>query len=253
MLSIVLLGTGNLAQQLFDNIYSLQTVKIVQVYGRGQKGLSYFENKCATTQEPKAIVEADLYILAVSDSAIRSVSQLLIQKNGIVVHTSGSIPMNAIPLARRGVFYPLQTFTKGRSLDFGEIPICLEVAVSEDGKILKALADQLSKKVVWIPSEQRKKLHLTAVIVNNFSNHCYHIAKELCDDEDIAFELLHPLIKETAAKAIYMSPEDAQTGPARRNDILTQQEHLEALEHPLHKKIYQLLTESIKQHYEKKL
>ena len=253
MLSIVLLGTGNIAQHLFESLHNLPTVDVIQVYGRTTTGLSYFQHQCDTTDQPEAIKDADLYILAVSDGAIPEVSQLLQHKKGMVVHTSGSVSLDAIAVARRGVFYPLQSFTKGRSLNFSEIPLCLEATAPKDKKLLEELAQQLSKKVVWISSEKRKKLHLSAVIANNFTNHCYLMAKEICEDENLSFELLQPLIQETAAKITCISPEEAQTGPARRNDVYTLQEHLAALERPLHKKIYQLTSESIKTHYEEKL
>lgn len=253
MLSIVLLGTGNVAQQLFDALYVLPDVTVAQVYGRNAKGLDYFEERCPVTTNSDGIGTADLYIIAVSDKAIPQVSQLLKGKKGLVAHTSGSAPMNAIHAPRKAVFYPLQTFTKGRTVNFKEIPICLEVAQKEDASILEALALKLSNNVTWITSAQRKKLHVSAVIVNNFANHCYQMAAEICEAEQLPFDLLQPLIQETATKILHVSPKEAQTGPARRNDVLTQQEHLELLKNPLHKKLYQLLSESIRQQYEEKL
>lgn len=253
ILSIVLLGTGNVAQQLFDVLHPLPDATIAQVYGRNTQGLNYFRERCAVCTNADAIQSADLYIIVVSDTAIPEVSQLLQKKKGLVAHTSGSVPMEALNAGRKAVFYPLQTFTKGRTVNFKEIPICLEVERNEDAALMEGLAQKLSEKVVWITSAQRKKLHMSAVIVNNFANHCYQMASEICEAEQLPFELLHPLIQETASKVLQVSPKEAQTGPARRNDVLTQQEHLELLKNPLHKKIYQLLSESITQQYEKKL
>lgn len=253
MLSIVLLGTGNVAQHLFEGLRNLAPTNLLQVYGRNENGLAYFQGQCDTTAKIENIKDADIYILAVSDRAIPTLAQELEPKKGMVVHTSGSVPMEAIPSARRGVFYPLQSFTKGKSLSFKGIPLCLEAAEANDKLLLEGLAQQLSQKVVWISSEQRKKLHLSAVIVNNFANHCYQLAQDICNTEGLPFNLLHPLIQETAEKIEFLSPEAAQTGPARRNDVQTMQEHLALLEDPIHKKIYQLFSESIKSYYEEKL
>ena len=253
MLSIVLLGTGNVAQHLFEGFRKLDPINLLQVYGRTANSLAYFQGQCDTTTKIERIKDADIYILAVSDDAIPKVAQEIQHKKGMVVHTSGSVAMEAIPSARRGVIYPLQSFTKGKSLNLKKVPLCLEAGKASDRPLLEDLAQQLSKKVVWISSEQRKKLHLSAVIVNNFTNHCYQLAQDICEKEDLPFDLLYPLIRETAEKIEHLSPEAAQTGPARRNDVHTMQEHLALLKRPIHKKIYQLFSESIKSYYEEKL
>lgn len=253
MLSLVIIGTGNVATHLYSAFLNTEGVIIKQVFGRNQEHLKYFSERSNTTSIADDIIEADIYLVAVSDNAIEPVSQTIPYKKGIVAHTSGSVPMSEILHQRKGVFYPLQTFTKDKEINFEKIPICIEAHETEDLILLKHLAGLLSGSVYEVRSEQRKKLHLAAVFANNFSNHLFQIAKEICEKEMLPFELLRPLIIETAEKLRNLDPKDAQTGPARRNDLLTMQKHLEELDNPLHKKIYQLLSESIKETYEKEL
>ena len=254
MISIVILGTGNVAKHLFDAFTAQNGVEIVQVYGRNQNALSYFNNQINTTSDLSNIKEADIYLIAITDDAISEVSRLLVGKKGLIVHTSGSIPMNALPHKHRhGVFYPLQTFSANRKVNFKEIPICIESENEEDYELLNELASVISDKVIQIDSDQRKALHLTAVFANNFTNHMYHLAQEICTENDVPFELLFPLINETAAKIQDLSPLDAQTGPARRNDTGTLKKHLAQLKHKKHKKVYTLMSKSIRKTYGKKL
>ena len=167
------------------------------------------------------------------------------------MHTSGGVALEKISNHnRRGVFYPLQTFTKGKAVDFKTIPICIETEFSADLKILKKIAKSISDKMYIINSEQRKALHVAAVFVNNFTNHLYQIGNQICEENNIPFEVLHPLIQETAEKIKELSPSEAQTGPALRNDTKTIEKHIDFLENPEYKKLYQLLTQSI-QHVKK--
>ena len=254
MISIVILGTGNVAKHLFDAFTAQNGVEIIQVYGRSQNALSYFKNQINTTSDLSNIKEADIYLIAISDDAISEVSEFLVGKKGLMAHTSGSIPMNALPNKhRRGVFYPLQTFSAIRKVNFKEIPICIEAENKEDNELLNELASVISDKVIQIDTDQRKALHLAAVFANNFTNHMYHAAQEICIQNDVSFGLLFPLIKETAAKIQDLSPLDAQTGPASRNDTGTLEKHLSQLKNKKHKKIYTLLSESILKTYGKKL
>ena len=254
MISIVILGTGNVAKHLFDAITAQNGVEIIQVYGRSQNALSYFNNQVNITSDLSNIKGADIYLIAITDDAISEVSKFLVGNKGLIVHTSGSIPMNALPHKhRRGVFYPLQTFSANRKVNFKEIPICIEAENEGDYELLNELASAISDKVIQIDNDQRKALHLAAVFANNFTNHMYHAAQEICIQNDVPFELLFPLIKETAAKIQDLSPLDAQTGPARRNDTGTLQKHLAHLKHKKYNKIYALLSESIRKTYGKKL
>jgi predicted short-subunit dehydrogenase-like oxidoreductase (DUF2520 family) len=203
------------------------------------------------TDDYQKITEADVYIIAVSDDAIAEVAAQLPFNNRLVVHTSGSSDISVLQdNNKKGVFYPLQTFTKGKAIDFAEIPICIEVQHEEDYQLLEKLGHSISQKVVSITSEQRKSLHVAAVFVCNFVNHMYHMGHEICEKNDIPFEVLHPLIQETAHKIMTLSPEEAQTGPAVRHDSKTIEKHLDFIENTEYKTIYQLLTQSI-QHVKK--
>jgi predicted short-subunit dehydrogenase-like oxidoreductase (DUF2520 family) len=199
-------------------------------------------------------MDADIYLIAVSDDAIAEVSKKIKDKKGLIAHTSGSCELDVlVPNQRRGVFYPLQSFTKGKKVDFLEIPICLEAKHHDDFMLLQQLAHLISDKVFHISSEQRKTIHLAAVFVNNFTNHLYQIGSEICAEKKIPFELLQPLIQETAHKINTLNPHEAQTGPARRGDMTTINNHLGLLENKTYKEIYSLLSNSIQKDYEQEL
>jgi predicted short-subunit dehydrogenase-like oxidoreductase (DUF2520 family) len=146
---------------------------------------------------------------------------------------------------RKGVFYPLQTFTKNNAVDFKIIPICIESQNASDYQLLQNVAQAISDSVFAINSEQRKALHLAAVFVNNFTNHLYKIGNDICIENNVPFEILKPLIQETAEKITQLSPNEAQTGPAIRNDIETINAHLSFLSDENQKNIYNILTQSI--------
>ncbi|NKI32082.1 Rossmann-like and DUF2520 domain-containing protein [Croceivirga thetidis] len=249
MPTVVLIGTGNVAHHLFRALKE----NIIQVFGRNEQALREFSESTSTTSSIDELVAADLYLLAVSDDAIKEVSRQFSHVKGLLAHTSGSVPISQLSSERKAVFYPLQTFTFGRDLNFSTIPICLEATNKEDYGILEELANSISKSVYRINTEQRKKLHLAAVFANNFSNHIFQIAMEICEQENVDFDLLKPLIIETINKIEHLNPIDAQTGPAKRNDIQTMQAHLEGLQDPMHKKIYQMLSKSIRKSHEEKL
>ncbi len=253
MLKIVILGTGNLAKHLYTAFIKANAVDIVQVVGRNQKELEQFSMHSTLSNDFAFIADADVYLIAVNDDAITEVSQHLLKKKGIVAHTSGAIGLNAIQPANKGVLYPLQSFTKGKTVDFSSIPICIEAEEKESLETLRTLANSISENVHHIDSEQRKKLHLAAVFVNNFTNYLFSIGEELCLEEGLSFDLLKPLISETADKIQAMSPKEAQTGPARRNDTKSMDSHLKLLNKKEHIALYKLLSQAIKQAHEKEL
>jgi len=253
MLSIVLLGTGNVAHHLFKAFLNAENAEVVQVFGRTRSHLREFEERTSITTDINTLKQADIYLMAVNDDAITKISKDLASIKGLVAHTSGSVSLNALTNKRKGVFYPLQTFSKERAINFKEVPICLEANSKEDLKILRALAVQVSISVYNINSEKRKSLHLAAVFVNNFTNHFYDIGARICSKENLPFDILRPLIQETVEKVKDLSPSDAQTGPAKRNDIGTMQHHLDLISSPLQKKLYQFISESIRLTNEEKL
>lgn len=246
MIKVVLLGSGNVAQHLIEVMKNAPTIDLVQVFARNPNQLNQLLPSSKIVSDYQEITAADVYIISVSDNAISEVSRKLPFDNRLVVHTSGSSAITLLDYKnRKGVFYPLQTFTKGKKIDFTPIPICLEAENEQDYQLLENLGNCISKKVFQINSEQRKSLHVAAVFVCNFVNHLYQIGNEICEANQIPFEVLHPLIQETAQKILEITPKEAQTGPALRNDTKTIQKHLDFLSDENYTTIYKLLTQSI--------
>ncbi|HKO77660.1 MAG TPA: Rossmann-like and DUF2520 domain-containing protein [Flavobacterium sp.] len=249
MIKITIIGSGNVAQHLIDAFAKSNAVEIIQVFSRTQKDISLLLDSSKITNDWNALVEADLYIIAVSDDAISSVSSQLPFENRLVVHTSGSSPLTSLDEKnRKGVFYPLQTFTKGKTIDFKTIPFCLETQFENDYALLEKVAQSISDNVYKIDSHQRKALHVAAVFVNNFTNYLYQLGSDICQENHVSFDILKPLILETAEKLLTLSPKDAQTGPAKRNDISTIEAHESFLSNENQSTIYKILTQSIQNH-----
>jgi predicted short-subunit dehydrogenase-like oxidoreductase (DUF2520 family) len=227
---------------------------LIQVLGRNEAALDYFRDSSQVSSDFNKIGKADIYIMAISDEAISPVSRILKIDKGLVVHTAGSIGMDALAKhARRGVLYPLQTLSGILPEKMGDIPICIEASHEGDYQILERLARCISGRVVRVNSAQRKQLHLAAVFANNFSNHMFYLSSEICEDHGVSFDLIRPLIRESCVKVMSQSPYEAQTGPARRGDLKTLDEHLDMLESPRLRTIYSTLSESIQQTYGKEL
>ncbi|MDN3493343.1 Rossmann-like and DUF2520 domain-containing protein [Winogradskyella bathintestinalis] len=247
MISVILLGAGNVGTHLYKAFSSSDAVTVTQWYNRNRTSISSYANEVEITDSLTEIKNADVYIMAISDDDIAQFSSDLPFTNRLVVHTSGSVAMHDIDKKNKiGVFYPLQTFSKDAEIDFTEVPICIEVYEKENLKILKDLAKATGCKPHKITTEQRQTLHLAAVFVNNFTNQLYRIGHEICETKNIEFEILHPLIEETAKKIQNMSPFMAQTGPAKRNDKKTIKRQLKLIEKEEHEAIYKMLTSSIK-------
>ena len=250
MISVVILGSGNVASQLIKAFLKIDTINLKQVYTRNQEDINTLKDSIDTTNDISLLKQADITIIAVSDDAISSISSHI--KNSFVVHTSGSVDMKSLNnIGRKGVFYPLQSFSKKKLVDFKNIPICLESETNEDLLKLEELVSLLQSKSYILSSHQRKKIHVAAVFANNFSNHMYTIANEICEKYNIPFDILHPLIEETSNKIKNLTPEKAQTGPAKRNDAETIENHLNLLSEK-QQEIYLKITQSI-QEYGKKL
>lgn len=253
MKRIVLFGTGNVATHLFEAYKNSYDFKIIQVYNHAPKSLQAFKDKVLITTELEEVLPADIYIFALKDDIITQVSQKMKETDALVVHTSGAVSLKVLEkFKRHGVFYPLQTFSKNKKVDFSKIPVCVEANTNADKDLLKKLALEISSQVFEISSEQRKSLHVAAVFVSNFVNFLYTEGEKLCKDNKIPFEILHPLILETASKVTKMSPLEAQTGPAKRNDQEVINSHLELLNED-QQKIYKLLTLSIQSLHGKEL
>ncbi|GGD83936.1 Rossmann-like and DUF2520 domain-containing protein [Planktosalinus lacus] len=254
MIRIVILGTGNVATHLLKAFVASPKTEVIQLYNRNQKGLDETDFKGHKTTATEELLEADCYLIAIPDDAIAELSSLLPFKNRLVLHTSGSVAITDMDSKnRRGVFYPLQTFSKNRNLDFSEIPICVETENAQDLTLVKKLGNAISNQQFEINSDKRKQLHLAAVFVCNFVNHLYQVGFEITSKNELPFSILIPLIQETAQKIKEASPAEMQTGPAKRNDQKTMEKHLLLLnEEPLQKQLYKLISEAIQQTYGRK-
>lgn len=252
-MKIVLIGAGNVGYHLGLRLYELN-IEIVQVYSRTIERAQFL----ADLVQAKSCVDlskldktADLYIIAVHDGVIGSVAeqlQFLDTEKRLVVHTSGATPSTVLqPFFRRyGVFYPLQSFSILRPIDFSQVPICVDAVADKDQLFLQALATKLSTKVYEINDKERAILHVAAVFVNNFTNHLLYISESILERENISFDILKPLLQETIAKIEDHSAKDMQTGPAIRGDQATLDRHLVYLEgFPDYRMIYSLLSKAI--------
>ena len=248
MIKIVLLGAGNVGIHLCRALQNNEDLQLIQWYNRSLNSLEKESVPFALTQNLNDIIEADLYIISVSDSVIPAISKALEGKKGIISHTAGSISMEVLGAhENHGVFYPLQTFSKQKEVDFNQIPLCLEANQQENLNLLKKVAQAIGGPVHLIDSAQRKALHVAAVFVNNFTNHLYSIGEELCNAHKVPFSVLQPLIAETADKIKHLPPSQAQTGPAARGDQKILEDHLQYLTKESHQKLYQLISASIQQ------
>ncbi len=201
--------------------------------------------------------EAELFILSVSDDAMEDVcEQLILPENAILAHTSGSKSLEDLQKlmlihhdlpVKCGVFYHLMTFTAGKRIDLKAVPFCIEASDDETEQKLVKIAQEMSNTVYLISSDERKVLHVAAVFACNFTNHLLALAKSITDSEDLEFDLLKPLIRETFRKALATeNPAEVQTGPAIRNDETTINRHLDYLKEDENLvEIYEVLTESI--------
>ncbi len=249
MITISIIGSGNVAQHLITEFSKHSNLEIIQVCARNPNALRNLIEAKKITSEFENLKKADLYIISISDDAIFEIASKLNIENQLVAHTSGSLSINILGHKnRRGIFYPLQTFSKSKPINFKNIPICLEAENEIDYKILTEVAQTISNSVFNISSEQRKSLHISAVFVSNFVNHLYKIGFDICKENKVPFEIIKPLIQETAQKVMTLSPTEAQTGPAIRNDFKTIQSHLEFLSDENQKKIYTTITQSIQNH-----
>lgn len=246
MVKVSIIGSGNVAQHLIAALHKASGIAIVGAFSRNRQNLAHLLNQSQITDDFNTLVDADLYLIAVSDDAIAEVSAQLPFTGKLVAHTSGSQSMAVLDgRNRKAVFYPLQTFSKSKPVHFREIPIGLESEDARDFETLETVARAISDSVFPIDSMQRKAMHVSAVFVNNFVNHLYKIGNDICHEHQIPFDILKPLIRETAQKVMVLDPENAQTGPAKRGDQKTIAAHLELLSDPNQKNIYKILTQSI--------
>lgn len=272
----IFIGAGNVAwhlAHLFSNS-KIKNVQITHIWSRNKYNAEELKQKIDIENDKNIEIhysinqldfsktEADLAILAISDGAFESVlSKLILPPTCILVHTSGAQPMEILKLVNQnvsdkneqkiGVFYPLQTFSKAKEVDFSSIPFCIEANNKEIEEKLIDLAKQFSTKVFQVSSKDRSILHVAAVFACNFSNYLWTISEQILKEKNLPFDMLKPLLEETLQKALELNPSNAQTGPAVRNDEKVIEKHLKMIEemnlNSNFGQIYKLLTESIQQ------
>jgi predicted short-subunit dehydrogenase-like oxidoreductase (DUF2520 family) len=247
--TIVFIGAGNVATHLAKAFKSAGK-SIMQVYSRSELSAIDLAEKVGasfTCDISKVNFNADLYIISVSDSSLPVIVSGLKIADNLIVHTSGFHSMEEINKISKniGVFYPIQTFTKNRAVDLSHVPFCIEANSKENLQILETLANKITSDVRQIDSIQRKKIHLAAIFACNFVNYLYHVADEILKENNISFNILKPLIMETAAKVINQNPADAQTGPAQRADLTVIKQHLKMLDEKKYRELYEIISRQI--------
>ena len=226
MIRIGLIGTGNVAIALVKEIRKHESLTLVKLIGRDQNKLPKDLIDIPFSKQFNALPTCDVVLIAVSDQAIQQVSSQLPLTDAVVAHTSGASSMDLLSNHKyRGVFYPLQTFSKQQHLNWSEIPILFEGNNKQVNEKLEVLSQLLSPLAIQIDEKQRLSMHLAAVVVNNFTNHLYAEAQRFCKSKHMNFDLLVPLIEETTRKIKQLDPRKSQTGPASRGDMQTIQRH----------------------------
>ena len=250
MIKIILLGAGNVGHHLSKAFNKSTEIDLVQWYSRDNSKVSCNEINTEIIDDLSKIKSADIYIISISDSYVGEISKKLNVSGKLIVHTSGSLDFSIMDNKnRRGVFYPLQTLSKNKEIELAKVPICIESENNRDLVLLETISKYIGCKTYKIDYNERKILHLAAIFSNNFVNHMFTIAKEILDDKNLDFNILKPLINETVDKIHKLDPENAQTGPAIRNNNEIILNHIKTLKKDDHKKLYELMTKLIKDKY----
>nr|WP_310587251.1 DUF2520 domain-containing protein [Fibrella aquatilis] len=261
LMTITFIGAGNVAWHLAPALENAGH-HVLAIYSRQ---LTHARQLATMLYDARPISDlnladnpSQLFILAVPDHALNDVcARLVLPEGATLVHTSGGLSLEKlrqlvsvysdVPV-KTGVFYPLQTFTRGRALlDFEQIPLCIEADDPDTEAQLVTMGQEISTIVYLVSSAERRALHVAAVLACNFSNHFMALAKDITDAEDLEFDLLKPLIRETVRKALDAEhPADVQTGPARRHDAQVMQNHLNYLSNkPIVARLYEVVSASI--------
>jgi predicted short-subunit dehydrogenase-like oxidoreductase (DUF2520 family) len=257
-MNISFIGSGNLAWHLAPALDNVGFV-VKEVYSRNPQHAQQLTERLYQA-EVKATLDfstsdSSLFIVAVSDDAIKSIAQeIILPDEAVLVHTSGSQPLSELEFSATpniGVFYPLQTFSKQKRVDFKNIPIFIESRNEETNEVLHLIAKEVGKQVRKIGSEERKALHVAAVFASNFTNHMLSISKNIMQQNSLEYDWLKPLITETIQKSLALDPESVQTGPAKRGDLEILDNHLEFLkEDEAVAEIYKIVSQHIIDRYQ---
>ncbi|MCM1520338.1 MAG: F420-dependent NADP oxidoreductase [Lachnoclostridium sp.] len=247
---LVMIGAGNVASSLAPAIHQADAADVVQVYSRNlanaQALADAIPGAAATADLDEILPDADVYLLSLSDDALKDTVAALKPNNALWLHTSGSTGMEILSRLSDsyGVFYPLQTFSKSRRVNLDTVSLFTEGSTLEVEDRIREMAVKVFKNVYHADSLTRRRMHIAAVFACNFSNYMWMIAHDLLQKHHIPFDVLAPLLRETLDKALQMNPRDGQTGPARRGDTVLIEAHAEMLPDNL-REIYILLSESI--------
>lgn len=231
---VVLLGAGNVSTHLADQLKQ-SYVALVQIWSRTERSartLAQRSHSPYCTDLADLQRDADAYILAVPDDAFPDILPFLhLDPDRLLIHTSGSTPLSALaPYTKRaGVFYPVQAFLPEHPVDFSKLPVCIEADQPSDLESIRDFARLFTCKIYEIDSEKRKVVHLAAIFAGNFTNFLYHVSDELLQKMDLPFDLVRPIIEETALRVQTHNPSGLQTGPAHRRDMKIISDHLEWL------------------------
>lgn len=256
-MNVSFIGSGNLAWHLAPALDNTE-FSVREVYSHQNKNAEALVKRLYSAKVRTSLDFSDstckIFIIAVPDDVIEDIANdITLPDDAILVHTSGSQPLNVLAYpstSRIGVFYPLQTFTKGRKVDFSEIPLFIESEDSATEKVLSKMAGAITKKVYRISSAQRIALHVAAVFASNFTNHMLTISRDILRGNKLEFEWLKPLIAETINKSLSLGPEKSQTGPAKRGDLETLDKHVAFLqEEEGISEIYKVISQHIVDRY----
>ncbi|WP_207433057.1 Rossmann-like and DUF2520 domain-containing protein [Sabulibacter ruber] len=261
-MKVGIVGAGNVATHLVKGLAKIG-VEIPVIYSRTLASAQRLVEHAPTAIPTGAtnfreLPHADIYLLAVPDQALPElVQKASFPEGAVVAHTSGAQPLAllaSLTEVTTGVFYPLQTFSKEKDLNWAQIPICVEASTPTAEEALLTLGKRLSHQVVLMKGEERRQLHVAAVFACNFTNHLWGVAQEILKKADLPVNLVAPLVQETVQKAFQFPPFTVQTGPAQRGDVNTIEAHLQLLSsEPQYQHLYQVLTQSIQTVAEKGL
>ena len=248
-MKIVIVGSGNVAESLAQAIAETEGLELVQLFARNEERGRKVAELAHTEWGGSDIAEADLYLISVSDNAVAEVAQSLqLPENAVVAHTAGCCTLDSlVPHKHRAVFYPFQTFTAGRKVDFTKGYIFVEGATNHALAVVDEVAHALTSNVLPADSARRAVIHLSGVFACNFANAMYANAAEILAKEGLPFDIVAPVIEETAKKVIESkNPAKSQTGPARRGDTQTLNRHRTMLaDEPRTREIYDKISEDI--------
>lgn len=251
--TVVLIGSGNVAGHLAKAI-SEAGLAVVQVFSPHidhARELAAGLGAEAINNYSEITTDAGFYLISVPDGKIAAVAAGMPLVHGVVCHTAAITPIQVLEKFQYyGIFYPFQTFSKNREVDMLSVPFCLEASSPDVLDALQLLAGRLSKSVYVMDMKQREKLHVAGVLVNNFTNYLFASAEDFLKENGMDTVMLLPLVGETIAKILELTPDEAQTGPARRGDISTIEKHLDILKNKKDlKEIYQIFSQQILKKY----